>query len=356
MNLLLTTYPAQRSRNVGDRLITDSALDLIKARHPLYAPDVLFRETDLDNLTDKRIDSIVAPGFSVSDGVYRGTFRLFSDLSRMKNFFPIGCSFQQPLQPGASFSDFRYGSQTADFLSLLAERFGPYPCRDALIVKVLTNNNIPAVYCGDLSLYEERALNRHFVPPDPVQSAVFTVGHLPNYTIQSIDVLNLMRDLLPKADLFVSFHSKPSEHSIKIAEHAVELGFSELRPYGSSKNLQKLYASIDVHLGYRLHGHLFFLRSRKPSILLAEDVRSYGFSQTSDISTGCFLAFSPETLEADRDTPHRAIEFLQQEISNRFFSYRACLSNIERTYHEIIVPYFNNLARNLSVLDVELSL
>lgn len=355
MNLLLTTYPAHRSRNVGDSLITNSAIDLIKARYRSYAPEVVFRETDLDSLVERRIASIVAPGFSVSEGVYRGIFALFSDLDCLSNFFPIGCSFQQPLLAGVSPSEFKYSNQTADFLAGLADKFGPYPCRDALIVEILQRNDIPAVYCGDLALYDENILNRCFAPPDPVQSAVFTIGHLPKYVPQSLQTLELMRSTFPEARLYVSFHSKPTEHALTVARHAFELGFTELRPYGQSKNLD-CYNGIDVHVGYRLHGHIYFLRNKKPSILLAEDVRSYGLWRTPGVNTGCFLAFLPQTLEADAEAPHRAIEFLRHQLRDCFPGYRDCFKSIERTYHEIISPYFNNLCRHLSVVDTRPSI
>lgn len=355
MNLLLTTYPAHRSLNVGDSLITNSAIDLITARYRNYAPEVLFRQTDLDSLIERKIASIVAPGFSVSEGVYRGTYPLFSDLGCLSSFFPIGCSFQQPLQTEASFLEFKYSNQTADFLACLAEKFGPYPCRDAMIVEILEKNGIPAVYCGDLALYDEGMLNRCFTPPDSVQSAVFTIGHHPKYVVQSLQVLELMRSTLPEAQLFVSFHSKPTEHALTIAQHAFKLGFAELRPYGSSRNLS-CYDQIDIHVGYRLHGHIFFLRKKKPSILLGEDVRSYGVWRTPGINTGCFLAFLPQTLAADADAPHRAIEFLKHQMSDRFRIYQDCFASIERTYHEIIAPYFNNLCRHLSIVDTRPSI
>ena len=48
LDILLTTYPEQGSKNVGDRLISESALKLIRHRVPDYDPIMLFREEPLE--------------------------------------------------------------------------------------------------------------------------------------------------------------------------------------------------------------------------------------------------------------------------------------------------------------------
>jgi len=40
--------------------------------------------------------------------------------------------------------------------------------------------------------------------------------------------------------------------------------------------MQRVYEDFDLHIGYRVHAHLYFLSRRIPSILLSEDVRGSG--------------------------------------------------------------------------------
>lgn len=45
---------------------------------------------------------------------------------------------------------------------------------------------------------------------------------------------------------------------------------------GSLPKLEALYGNADLHIGYRVHAHLFCLSRRIPSILINEDSRGVG--------------------------------------------------------------------------------
>jgi hypothetical protein len=45
---------------------------------------------------------------------------------------------------------------------------------------------------------------------------------------------------------------------------------------GNLPKLEKLYGGADLHIGYRVHAHLFCLSRRVPSILINEDSRGVG--------------------------------------------------------------------------------
>ena len=42
-DILITTFPQNGSRNVGDGLITESAIQLVRHRLPSYEPEIIFR-------------------------------------------------------------------------------------------------------------------------------------------------------------------------------------------------------------------------------------------------------------------------------------------------------------------------
>ncbi|MCM5679010.1 polysaccharide pyruvyl transferase family protein [Schlegelella sp. S2-27] len=350
MNILLTTFPEQRSANVGDALIAFSALNLLQARYREYSPKVLYREFDLDTLGHHKADSVLAPGFSVSEGVYRNLYSLYADLDRLAHFYPVGCSFQTPLIPGKPLNAFRYGNDTVSFLRNMATRFGPLPCRDASIVRILENNGIAAVYSGDLALFDETLVGKEFTGSAEPSSIVVTIGHHPKYAHQSLRLMHLLKEHFKDAKLYVAFHSRPNGHSLQLAAQATRLGFSELHLYGSVDNLN-IYDSIDFHIGYRLHGHVAFLRRRKPSVLLMEDVRSYGFASTPGMEVGCIQAFVQDSLEPEEKAAEAAIGFARDQLRENFLGYARCFASIDRTYTDFIAPYFNNLARNLYLED-----
>ncbi|MCP0913853.1 polysaccharide pyruvyl transferase family protein [Legionella sp. 27cVA30] len=345
-DILLTTYPAHKSRNVGDALIAHSAMRLIKARNPQFAPLTLFREASLENYDQGQIKNIIAPGFSISPSTYPDLYRLYNNLENMPAFFPIGCSFQN-VSPTA-FTTVEYDKKTLEVLNFLTAKFGPLPCRDQLIVNMLNRFNVPAVYSGDLALFDEEYLHKPFIPPSPIRSIVMTLQHHPKYQEQSLRLLHLIRQIFPQADLFVSMHSKPNPMMNFIAEEAEKIGYSTLRLSGNVDNLDQ-YNPMDLHIGYRLHGHIAFLRKRKASILLVEDARGFGFARTAGTSHGCFPAFLFDSFAADYSILDCVKNFLARQIEENFEGYKSLFNFLDKTYKEFIDPYFAKIAHRVGM-------
>lgn len=109
-----------------------------------------------------------------------------------------------------------------------------------------------------------------------------------------------------------------------------------------------VYDDMDLHIGYRLHGHISFLRRRKPPVLLVEDARSYGLAHTPGTDVGCFEALSLATLEADPAAPEKAMAFVDGQIRCGFQDYQRVFSFIDKTYAGFVKPYFDDLARKAS--------
>lgn len=345
-DFLLTTFPQHRSGNVGDHLITHSLLRLIRARVPNYNPLVLFREESLDIYPEDGVRSIIAPGFSVVDETYPKLFALYSDSSRLKNFFPIGCSFQHAIPAHSSFDDYTYGEGTLEFLKGQVARHGALLCRDELIVGMLRRNGIGALYSGDLAVYDESVLGRPFRPPESISSIAVTVQHHDRFDSQSLALIRRLKEHFGNAQLFISLHSKPNKRSIPILNYAVSLGFQPLLLSGDVDNLN-VYDNIDIHVGYRLHGHLSFLRRRKPSVLLVEDARSFGFSRTPGTSFGCFDALCMDSFKGDESVPNRVIDFLDVEQERQFSGYGSVFTFIDHVYEETVCPALDRLAADL---------
>lgn len=347
VDILLTTFPSHRSGNVGDHLITHSFMKMLQSRLPHYDPVVLFREENLDEYPDGRVRSIIAPGFSVLDETYPKLFGLYSDLNRLNDFYPIGCSFQHTVPAFSAFEEHRYGRQTSDFLKSVVEKIGPLQCRDQIIVDMLKRHDIDAAYCGDLAIYDEGHIGSEFKPPREIGSVVFTIQHHDRYDAQSFVVLTQIAERFSTARRFVAFHSKPNKRSQKIARFAQTLGFEVLTLSGDVLNL-KVYDSIDLHIGYRLHGHIAFLRRRKPSVLLVEDARSFGLANTPGTNVGCFSALDIITMLGDVETPVRVMNYVQAQIARGFADYFSVFDFVDATYASVVRPYFDGLAKKIA--------
>ena len=344
--LFLTTFPEHKSQNVGDNLICHSAIQIVNKYCPDFHCKTSFRETVLDDYADGEIHAIVAPGFSVANNVYPDLFKLYKDLKRLPRFYPIGCSFQHIIPSYASFEEYEYNTTTLDFLKFITEHSGALHCRDKLIVQLLERYNIPALYSGDMVLFDENYLHQTFVPPKTIKSIVFTIQHHPKYLEQSLILLDFIKKTFPDIKYYVAFHSKPGKMPLEVAHYAQNLGFELLHLYGDFKNLE-IYNNIDLHIGYRLHGHITFLRKRKPSILMIEDARAFGFAHTQGTHHGTIEALCLKTMSADMTAPEKAMDFLKTQIKNDFLDYHNVFSFIDETYNDVVKPFFLRFIKNI---------
>ncbi len=110
---------------------------------------------------------------------------------------------------------------------------------------------------------------------------------------QMQDVVLNLRDTLASASLVVAFHhglnggylhSHGSTPSLDKAQQrfcswliANGIEFEDIS--GSAESLKKFYSGCDLHIGYRVHAHIFMCSISKPSILICEDGRGKALSE-----------------------------------------------------------------------------
>ncbi len=332
--ILLTTYPHHKSRNIGDNLITRSFIKLILNIDKNFNPVIHFREHSLIGYSKKNKQIIYAPGFSIVNDTYPMHYKLFPSLDRLKYFFPIGCSFQHQIPSMKSFLDYKYNQHTLDFLNYISQINGEIGCRDQLIVDLLKRNNIPAFYSGDMAIYDEKFINKEFNSPKEIKSLVVSIGHHQIYYEQLLELLKFLQKKYKNAKLFISLHSRPNNLNLSLANTAIQLGFNILNLSGDISNLE-LYENIDIHIGYRLHGHIYFLSQRKPSILLIEDARSYGLSRTNGTKTGCIDAFDEKQNLTNKTAVNQVKDLLEKSEFMRFKNYDKIFNFIDRSYSNL---------------------
>jgi hypothetical protein len=229
------------------------------------------------------------------------------------NFVPQALTSDRQL-PHDVLEKTKYSKAPLGFLKMVNERFGPFPCRDEFIVRYIENKGgLDGYYAGDIALYDPEKIRSKFRPSRKVRAYAFTIGHHPKYDEQARALLKSLRQNFPKAKAYISLHSRPNHFSSDLAQYAVnQLGYEVIFTYGEIENLL-LYNNIDLHVGYRLHGHIYFLRNRKPSVLIAEDIRAYGFSESKDTRHGSFHGM--DETGAVKEGLHEDIKiFLNEEI------------------------------------------
>ena len=178
-------------------------------------------------------------------------------------------------------------------------------------------------------------------------------------------MLSMLANLFPDAKKICSFHrgvgatdsytaQADERRNRKTETIAKDHGF-EILDLAFSPDKLSVYDDCDLHVGYRVHGHLYFLSRRKPSLLLEEDGRGYSLSrslnhhgiqafETTPLSavTQRILPASirwhfPRTcgIQASQDAVCMTKRFLQTAIENDFSSFAGVSSVIDATYPQM---------------------
>ena len=104
---------------------------------------------------------------------------------------------------------------------------------------------------------------------------------------QMQNVLLMIKETFSDAKVDVVFHHSPTEkylntHGASKALYNVQKkylswleqnGFEYIDISGSAENLIEYYSNVDLHIGYRVHAHIFMSSLSKPSVLISEDGR-----------------------------------------------------------------------------------
>ena len=193
----------------------------------------------------------------------------------------------------------------------------------------------------------------------------------------------LFRSLSQKfdsAERIVSLHSGPRPIDHALLDTAKEEGWKVHYASHETRHLE-LYKESDLHVGYRLHGHLAHLRWKRPSIALAEDSRIQGLTET--FGTGGVSAAIPRGpscpggklrwLSKTRpliathlifnkvgmintipyNSPlkakpnHRAVDqildFIEDQLSNDWSSFTKIRDVIDNTYQNAMYPHLESI-------------
>jgi hypothetical protein len=104
-----------------------------------------------------------------------------------------------------------------------------------------------------------------------------------------------------------NFNSNLYNSNLKLIKYLKENNIEFTDVSGTIENFQNLYKKTDLHIGYRVHAHIYSMSINKPSILICEDGRGKALKET--VSGLYFDAFS------------RFEGTLFSKILNRLFNY-----------------------------------
>jgi hypothetical protein len=350
-------------KNAGDFLITARALALLGKLRPerrvVTLPSWEPLDPHLSTLAEAR--AVIIPGGpGYQRNLHPDVYPLTTPLSRIKPpIVPLGLGWKAFPGDDVSARHYAFSPSALAALRRMAEAGPGLGCRDAQTLEILHRFGLPGVLTGCPAWYDLAHLGRAPQPAAEPSRIAFTPPELPLYREQSLAVAHTLRELYPKATLLAVFHrgideadahlTRASAHNNRVIADALgKLGYELVN---ASRGLEKLdlYDGCDLHVGYRVHAHIFCTSHRRPSVLLHEDGR--GRAQTDTLGTpgldayhrplwsralaeASVLGRRPHAvgIEAAQDLPRRLDALLRSEQARGFARTASAALFIDRQF------------------------
>lgn len=280
---LVSTYPEHKSRNVGDRLITVTTERLIR---DVCGVDVGFTRVFCGSGWDDIKATVLAADFVL--------FACLSARRRMEAIYPAGLEIIRSGVPFGAIASGTSANMNATTISAATEftdsslaflrefdrKAQFFTSRGVISQYLLRDAGCENVrFGGDVCFYDPRFDARVFRPVERVRRiAVSDPHHSIRYRKSFATLCHGLRRLFPKAEIDLLMHSK----NWVIEQLAADLSLPVRKLFVSPEGALDLYDDYDLHVGYRVHGHVSALKRRKPSYLLEQDGRGADYSLTLD--------------------------------------------------------------------------
>ncbi len=295
-------------KNVGDFLITQRCENLLEKIRPdrklikLNGWESLENSLNLIN-NSKALILMGGPGYHRN--MYPCVYPLVENLDRITvPIIPMGLGIKDAYASFGSIERYKFTKESLRLLHKMSQE-SSLSCRDYISKKILLSNGIPNVtMTGCPVWYSVEDIGREFKRVEKITKVVFTPAQNDMFAQQSVDVMTYLRNKFPEAIIYCSFHrgigtkdSFTQDWDVKntnyLAKQAEAIG---LIPVDTAFSVEKInfYDECTLHIGYRVHAHVYFLSKRKASILLNEDARGIGMCQA--LSCDSINAFNVSAL------------------------------------------------------------
>ena len=253
-----------RTFNIGDFLQFNCVEKILenKFKCKVY-PIHLKRSYDDINLDD--YDIVVFYGSILSHDSYPNELKLASDLDTIKQkFMSLGCGYY-----GLSDMVATATPDTLRFLYKLSE-ISAINCRGPFSEAFCTHNKIESKIFGD-STYQGINNVRRFKVNDIKKIALSTPIQDYISMNQFLGISDIIEKCLPNSEIVISSHQGPTIRSKSLKD--IRPKFTEKFFENDLASYIKFYDDMDLHIGFRLHAHLYCMARGIPSIIITTDSR-----------------------------------------------------------------------------------
>lgn len=277
---IISTYPAEGSQNIGDKLITTSTISAIKSiKGEECIIEVVWKRADWDEVKNTVLDSdaIIFACLAIRNNIER-EYPYIKNILDSKipiGVMAAGTSLEMNNQ---SQSLFETDIQTIEILKRLNEESLFFTSRGVLTQMFCNYHGLDkTIFSGDIAFFDQRFKDRKFSVQENISEIAISDPHYAKFNLKSLDLLIAqLRKAFPDANISCVLHGKN-----RVVENYCEVNKIHLiKIFEKPNNGLDVYDEFDLHVGYRVHAHVSTLLRRNISYLLEQDGRGadYGLS------------------------------------------------------------------------------
>lgn len=324
---------------------------------------------------------ILTGGPSLRKNMYPSIYRMTEDLNDIKvPILTLGIGWKSLTGDWSDTENYPLSPDTLKLINRIEQSGFKSSVRDFHSQNVLRNYGFNSfLMTGCPALYDLNSMGSDVQFPSSIKKVAFSLGvsFVESSSMKQLVKSQILRtrDFFNESEYIVVFHHS-LEHSklketygdkqknfMKQHDEMVKWLEGENISYvdisGSEEGLINLYSSMDVHIGYRVHAHIFMTSISKLSVLLAEDGRGKALHKV--IGKSVYFAFNRYgthnlfergmrkifNIKLDKYKPSRTVindvfKYIDGELVNKGENLRNIRSKVDANFL-IMKEYFNQL-------------
>lgn len=345
-------------KNAGDFLIVKRSEQLLRYVYPKAEIIKYERRKSLSDKLDEINNSdymVVAGGPAYVRNVYPDVLPLVPNLSDIKvPIFPLGLGWQGITANSDVIYRYRFTPQSLELLRKIEEAGYNLSCRDYLSQRILKNAGIKnTVMTGCVAWHNLKYVNQTELrmPRNEVQKICVSDPAIRVNFNMAYALIGYLQNRYPHAEIVFVFHrgtgadaNTPKKEGALISNLKRMIETAGVRCEDISYDSQgfRIYDNCDLHVGFRVHAHIYNLSIRNKSILIEEDSRGAGVNQALGLPS--ILAYDQRVHYSYNEYANKFIRHMGIQ-RNRYVinELRDCLDDLEASEYMIYPLAFQRM-------------
>ena len=336
--------------NAGDFLILERTKALLTHYYPDCVINEFFRNSNLEEyIPSINQNDIVI--FAGGPGYYNSLAQVIEPfivrLSEVKiPIMILGMGwFGSDCNPYSVYN-YAFNENMINFLKRVVHDTHILSCRDFLSMNVLRNNGFDnSLMTGCPAWYDLENINNISYQKKPLTNIrkICISDHAVSGNINSaINLTTFIRKFFNDAEIIYVFHRGVSSNSEFIA-HLSSLNIQYTDISNSCVGFH-LYDDCDLHIGFRVHAHIYNLSKRNLSILITEDARGSGVNAALGLPDICACL---SILKSDNSSMYIQNDLLIYQVEDYIFNLAANNYSMINGAYSLMNSYFKEMERHI---------